>query len=156
MGPQSQQQQVQLSSPVLLPHEVLHAVAYAQSPSCDVYQHLQAQMIDVGEHNSPTSIADHKLFTHTSSDQSFMEPLKPAMDAAGNLSFLSNSIVGSDYSPSLESTSSEHSSSDDERYDPISSELDLLNDDFALDGQSYLGLLFDEPMVIPPNAMYPS
>jgi len=150
------------SSSALLPPDTMRNVNYNPSLMKNGIDHkLTKQGGMATEYSSPTSIADTNF---TRADQKnnapvYMEPL----GSASCMGFLSNSFTEGidrnyapeiDYSPCLSSssTSSEQSSDeveDDERYDPISSELDvvsLINDDFALDGESYLGLLmFDEP-----------
>lgn len=146
--PRSQQPEF-VPSPVLLPHEVMRAVAYSQPDQSLV---LGAK---TAENNSPTSITDPKLFTRASSgldlvhgEQPFLEPLKPAAGAATSMDLLMNSIKecppASD-AYSLSTSSDQSSSSDDERFEPIGPEIDtisLLNDDMMTTG--ILGLLFDE------------
>lgn len=107
----------------------------------------------IGSNLSPTSICDVSLFTDACLAIGECNDTLP--EIYGNI----DSATEDASPPSSPSTASEddHEESylfDDERFDPIQTpteevemqNADTLNDDFALEGNSYLRVLFDEPM----------
>merc|ERR1711865_364102 len=118
------------------------------SPTC---RSLKGGCI-IGNNHSPTSICETSLFTDAClaiGDCDLDHTVISLAEVYNNIS----STIDSDGSATSPSSSDDERTypSDDERFDPIQMpieevEIEKLNDDFALESNSYLRVLFDEPM----------